>query len=118
MVEQRDADEEELLRSVALQNATSILLARRRAEEELVRAKQALESRTVELERALRDFQIQVDVTEVLVNARATDEVVTPILEILCRRLSWTCAQLWRVDRQREIIRRTAGWCQSTMPST
>jgi PAS domain S-box-containing protein len=42
-------DEEELLRSVALQNARSILLARQRAEEELIRAKEALELRTGEL---------------------------------------------------------------------
>ncbi len=37
------------MRSVALQNAQSILLARRRAEEELVQAKQSLEHRTQEL---------------------------------------------------------------------
>jgi PAS domain S-box-containing protein len=39
-----DGDEEEdLLRSVALQNATSILLARQRAEQELLEAKEALQ---------------------------------------------------------------------------
>jgi len=48
-----DEDEEELLRSVALQNAQSILLARQRAEEELVQAKEALELRTGELARSL-----------------------------------------------------------------
>jgi PAS domain S-box-containing protein len=46
-------DEEELLRSVALQNARSILLARQRAEQELIRAKEALELRTGELARTL-----------------------------------------------------------------
>ncbi|HYJ79948.1 MAG TPA: PAS-domain containing protein, partial [Longimicrobiaceae bacterium] len=46
-------DEEHLLHSVALQNASSILLARRRAEEELVHAKEALEARTEELARSL-----------------------------------------------------------------
>src|SRR6185503_17738328 len=46
-------DEEGLLRSVALQNAQSILAARQRAEEELVRAKEALEARTAELARSL-----------------------------------------------------------------
>jgi PAS domain-containing protein len=51
-MEQRD-DEETLLRSVALQNAQSILLARQRAEEELVRAKEALEWKTQELARSL-----------------------------------------------------------------
>lgn len=116
MVEPREADEEELLlRSVALQNANTILLARRRAEEELVRAKQALESRTAELERALLELQTQVEVTQVLVNASTIDEVASTILEILCRNLSWTCAQLWRVDRQAGILRRSAGWCDGTM---
>ena len=42
-------DEEELLRSVALQNAKSILLARQRAEQEMLRAKDELERRTQEL---------------------------------------------------------------------
>jgi PAS domain S-box-containing protein len=50
---QRDKPEEESLRSVALQNAQSILLARRRAEEELVQAKQSLERRTQELAQTL-----------------------------------------------------------------
>jgi PAS domain S-box-containing protein len=45
-------DETEQLRSVAIQNAQSILLARQRAERELVEAKEALELRTAELERA------------------------------------------------------------------
>jgi len=45
-------DEEEQLRSVAIQNAQAILLARQKAEQELVAAKDALEARTAELERA------------------------------------------------------------------
>jgi len=45
-------DEEEQLRSVAIQNAQSILVARQRAERDLVAAKDALEVRTAELERA------------------------------------------------------------------
>jgi PAS domain S-box-containing protein len=45
-------NEEDLLRSVALRNAQSILLARQKAERELVAAKEALELRTGELERA------------------------------------------------------------------
>lgn len=45
-------DEEARLRSVAIQNAQSILMARQRAEQELVAAKESLESRTTELERA------------------------------------------------------------------
>jgi PAS domain S-box-containing protein len=48
-----EQDEDKLLRSVALQNAESILIARQRAEDELVRAKEALERRTEELARSL-----------------------------------------------------------------
>jgi PAS domain S-box-containing protein len=48
-----DDDEEPLLRSVAIQNATSILLARQRAEEELLQAKEALERKTRELAHSL-----------------------------------------------------------------
>ncbi|MDQ3564040.1 MAG: ATP-binding protein [Pseudomonadota bacterium] len=50
---ERNDDEEMLLRSVALQNAKSILQARQRAEEELVRAKEALELKTQELAHSL-----------------------------------------------------------------
>ncbi len=45
--------EEQLLRSVALQNAASILQARQRAEDDLVQAKEALEARTKELASSL-----------------------------------------------------------------
>lgn len=51
-MKQTHDDEEALVRSVAIQNAQSILLARQRAEQELVTAKEALELRTAELERA------------------------------------------------------------------
>lgn len=46
-------DEEHLLRSVAIQNAQSILAARRRAEEETLQAKEALERKTAELAHSL-----------------------------------------------------------------
>lgn len=46
-------DEEDLLRSVALQNARSILLARQRAEQELIEAKKALELKTQALAHSL-----------------------------------------------------------------
>lgn len=48
-----NSNEDKLLRSVALENARSILIARQRAEEELVRAKEALELRTQELAHSL-----------------------------------------------------------------
>ena len=47
-------DEEQLLRSVALQNANSILLARQRADEELLRTKEALRESQERLTAALQ----------------------------------------------------------------
>jgi PAS domain S-box-containing protein len=49
-----DDDEEKLLRSVALQNAKSILRARQRSEQELLESKRALEQKTEELTEANR----------------------------------------------------------------
>ena len=45
-----DVQEEEELRGVALKNAESILIARRRAEEALLAAHEALEKKTRELQ--------------------------------------------------------------------
>src|SRR4030095_11888683 len=45
--------EDDLLRRVAIENAKSILQARQRFEEELLRAKEALERKTEELARSL-----------------------------------------------------------------
>ena len=56
-------DEEKRLRSVALQNANSILLARQRAEEELVRAKESLELKTRELARTLSRMRATLEST-------------------------------------------------------
>jgi PAS domain S-box-containing protein len=49
----RDEGEEQLLRSVALQNAKVILLARQQAEQALLEANQALELKTAELAQSL-----------------------------------------------------------------
>lgn len=48
-----DSDEEKLLQSVALQNANSIFLARQRAEQELLRTREALEAKTEALAQSL-----------------------------------------------------------------
>ena len=52
-------DEERELRSVALQNAQSILLARQRAERELIAAKEALEHKAAELAGSLGELREQ-----------------------------------------------------------
>jgi PAS domain S-box-containing protein len=55
---QLDEKEEALLRSVALQNARTVLLAREQAERELVLAKEALERKTEELSRDREWFKV------------------------------------------------------------
>ncbi len=55
--------EEELLRSVALENAQSIFLARQRAEEELIRTKEALELKTQELTHSLARMRATLEST-------------------------------------------------------
>ena len=56
-------DEDRALRSVAMQNAQSILLARQRAEEQLVEATGALERKTGELARSLSVVRATLDST-------------------------------------------------------
>ncbi len=56
-------NEDDLLRSVALQNAKSILLARQRAEEELIAAKEALEAKTRELAQSLSMMRATLEAT-------------------------------------------------------
>jgi len=63
-----DEQEQQSLRLVALQNAQSILLARRRAEEELRQAKDALERRSEELAESLAMMRATLDA--------ATDAIV------------------------------------------
>ncbi|MEO5961308.1 MAG: PAS domain S-box protein [Opitutaceae bacterium] len=58
-----DEKEDDLLRSVALQNASTILLARHRAEEELVAAKEALERKTAELAESLAQIRATLEST-------------------------------------------------------
>ncbi|HEX4998168.1 MAG TPA: PAS domain S-box protein [Terriglobia bacterium] len=52
-----DENEDDLLRSAALNNAHAILLARQRAEQELIQAKEALERKTQELAHAREFFE-------------------------------------------------------------
>jgi signal transduction histidine kinase/ActR/RegA family two-component response regulator len=53
MARYEDEDEDDLLRSLAVQDSSSLLQARQRAEEELLRAREALELKTAELARSL-----------------------------------------------------------------
>ena len=56
-------DEEKLLRAVAIENSKSILSARQRTEEELIRAKEALEQQTEELAHSLSMLRATLEAT-------------------------------------------------------
>ncbi|HEV7590160.1 MAG TPA: PAS domain-containing sensor histidine kinase [Longimicrobium sp.] len=85
-------DEESLLHSVALQNAQSILLARRRAEQELVRANEALEARTEELARSLSMMTATLESTTDAILATDEGGRVTCVNE--------NFVEMWRLPRE------------------
>jgi hypothetical protein len=58
---ENEADEAKRLRSAALQNASAILQARQRAEQELLEAKEALERKSNELAQSLAMVRVAVD---------------------------------------------------------
>jgi PAS domain S-box-containing protein len=92
-----DEDEEEMLRSVALQNAQTILLARQRAERELLLAKEALEQKTEELAQAKKLFQNVFDQAAVgiaRVDSAGRCLMVNPRL---CEMLGYTSEELLAV---------------------
>ncbi len=88
----RDDDEERLLRSVAIQNANSILLARQRAEQDLLRAKEALEQKTRELAHSLSMVRATLESTWDGILVTSDDGSVTGFNEIFAR--------MWRIPRE------------------
>jgi PAS domain S-box-containing protein len=77
----RDEDEERLLRSVALQNANSILVARQRAEQELVESKEALEQKTEELVQANRRLTLLTRAANTLLLANTPHEHLKTVFD-------------------------------------
>jgi signal transduction histidine kinase/ActR/RegA family two-component response regulator len=88
----RETDEEKLLRSVALQNAQSILVARQRAEEELVRAKQALELKTEELAQSLSMMRATLEST--------TDGILAVGADGRVSAFNAKFMEMWRIPRE------------------
>ena len=87
-----DNEEEDLLRSVALQNAQSIRQARQRAEEELLRAKEALEHRTQELAHSLAMMRATLESTS---DGIVVTDVIGTITNFNEKYLS-----MWRLPRE------------------
>jgi PAS domain S-box-containing protein len=88
----REEDEERRLRSVALQNAQSILVARQRAEEELVRAKEALELKTQELARSLAMMRATLEST--------TDGILVTDGDGKVTGFNQKFVEMWRMPRE------------------
>jgi PAS domain S-box-containing protein len=85
-------EEEKLLRSVAIQNANSILLARRRAEQELVHAKEALELKTEELAQSLSMMRATLEST--------TDSIVVTDEAGKVTDFNEKYLKMWRLTRE------------------
>lgn len=85
-------DEVEELRSAAFQTAATILHARQRAEEELIRAKDALEAKTVELAYSLAMMRATLESTTDGILVVDQDGEVTDFNEELAR--------LWNIPRE------------------
>ncbi|MEP7125388.1 MAG: ATP-binding protein [Byssovorax sp.] len=87
-----DEEEERLLRSVALQNAQSILAARQRAEQDVLRTKEALETRTAELAQSLARMRATLESTTDGILVVDRTDAVTHFNEQFLR--------LWRLPRE------------------
>lgn len=106
-----DGNAEDLeLRSVALRNAQAILLARQRAERELVRAKEALERKTQELAHSLSVMRATLDSTWDGILVTADDGRITGYNQ--------TYMNMWRVPAEamasgdhRSLLRLTSAQC-------
>jgi signal transduction histidine kinase/CheY-like chemotaxis protein len=84
-------DEEKLLHSVALQNASSILIARQRAEQEIMRAKDALERKTEELAHSLSLVRATLEAT--------TDGILVTDISRRITDFNERFIRMWRIAR-------------------
>ncbi len=91
MDDSAQADEDRLLRSVAMQNAESILISRRRHDEELFHAKEALERRSEELARTLAAMRATLEAT--------TDGILVTDAVGRVTDSNAKFSQMWRVPR-------------------
>ena len=102
-------EEEELLRQVALRNASSILKARHRAEQELVEARDALERKTEELAHSLAMMKATLD--------SATDGILVTDGEFRITGYNEKLVQMWQLSQSglktqdhRRVLDAMSGW--------
>jgi PAS domain S-box-containing protein len=99
------ADEEEArLRSVALQNSSAILLARQRAEQELVQAKERAEKLAAELRAAMRTAQLGADVGRILTGNDPMPDQLRACTASMVRHLDAAFARIWTVSADGTVL--------------
>ncbi len=87
-----DDNEEQLLRSVALQTSNTILLARQRAENELKQAKKSLEEKARQLDHSLSILRATIEST--------TDGILVTDQDGLVLRFNERYLQMWPIPRE------------------
>ncbi|MDP9036098.1 MAG: PAS domain S-box protein [Myxococcota bacterium] len=95
---ENDPDENNSLRSVALQNAAAVLQARQRGENDLLRAKERAEAAATELERALRRAKLSAEVAGALTGSDPVVDQLRVCVESMVRHLEAAFARIWTID--------------------
>jgi len=99
-----NGDEERLLRSVALQNASTILLARQRAEQELVRAKDRAEALAAELRVAMRSAQLGAAVGRTLTSSAPMADQLRACAEAIVGHVDAAFARIWTLAPDGNVL--------------
>jgi signal transduction histidine kinase/CheY-like chemotaxis protein len=94
-----DADEDRLLRAVALRNAEAILLARQRAEGELLKARDALEGKTAALDHSLAIMRATLEAT--------TDAILVTDVERRVIDFNANYARMWQLQPNARVAERS-----------
>src|SRR6266446_4327140 len=92
---------------------------RRRAEQELRRAREELEAKVVErtanLQRSEERLRVQHTVAQILAEAATIEEATTRILRAMGECLGWDVGALWRVDREAQALRCVELWHKASI---
>ena len=98
------ADDDELLRSVALQNERAILSARQRAEQELVEAKERAERLAIELRVAMQRAQLGADLGRILTSNDSMVDQLRACAASMVRHLDAAFARVWTVSADGRVL--------------
>jgi PAS domain S-box-containing protein len=94
-----DEEEESLLRSVALQNVSTVLAARQRAEQELVKAKEQAERLATELKSAVQSAQLVADVAKALTGIEPLPNLLGACAKPIVEHLDAALARIWTLSQ-------------------